>query len=85
MGCDRGGCDDDELEPHSADARHQCADRRHRSVSSDCDQHQRLWVSVRDNGVETMSGVGEPVIIFRTPQGAQLQVTPVPPEMRRSP
>jgi hypothetical protein len=47
--------------------------------------NQRLSITVRENGVETLRGAGELVIVFRTPQGAQLQVTPVPPELRRSP
>jgi hypothetical protein len=45
----------------------------------------RVRASVRENGIETLQGRGDVVVIMRTPQGAQLQAMPVPPELRRTP
>lgn len=42
-------------------------------------------VSVREDGTLKASGVGEAVIVIRTPLGAQLQAMAVPAELRRAP
>jgi len=46
---------------------------------------QRIRVTVRQNGVETLQGSGDMIVVFRTPQGAQLQAMLVPPELQRAP
>jgi hypothetical protein len=44
-----------------------------------------LQALVRENGTLTMSGIGETIVVIRTPQGAQLQAMGRPAELRRAP
>jgi hypothetical protein len=46
---------------------------------------QRVAVTVHEDGVQTLSGRADLIVVFRTPQGAQLQGMILPPELRRSP
>jgi len=46
---------------------------------------QRVQVTVHEDGVLTMSSRADLVVVFRTPQGAQLQGMAVPAELRRAP
>jgi hypothetical protein len=45
----------------------------------------RISVVVRENGNPAASGVGEAIVVIRTPLGAQLQAMAVPAELRRTP
>ena len=45
----------------------------------------RLHATVRENGVETLQGRGDFIVVIRTPEGAQLQAMRTPPELRRAP
>ena len=46
---------------------------------------QQVQVTVHEDGVLTMSSRADLVVVFRTPQGAQLQGMSVPVELRRKP
>jgi len=46
---------------------------------------QRVNVTVHEDGVLTMSSRADLVVVFRTPQGAQLQGMAIPAELRRKP